>query len=368
MSLNQSDLQPKAHSLIPLLGGQVVACPNGLGSGSVHYDARTLGAAPDAFPERSAGVRPAPLLSLDRSYIRCPNSRSDGQIGVLTPEKRGEKGPGEWAVRQKTINGYTEIFAIDDPERDFSRRRRGATSDKDYVSASGAKRVVERPKVELNEFEMVLRREKAARRSRKGLKYAVRGLGGNRIFTLTKRDRIESIPEAWRLWGKFERLASMRFAGFMTIVVIEPHEKGGFHIHFVGNRFFDVSSMRLWWHRILSGEKLRTIKRGEDSPGNIDVALAHAQSVEKIAKYLGKYLGKSFREVVAGRLKRYACSKGITKPDVAKYRMARSMGDEIFILRNVLGAQGFTRGLRIFETVVMGRRFLWMEAMKPHCT
>jgi hypothetical protein len=310
-----------------------------------------------------SGAGGGPLLSLDPSYIRCLNSAPDPEIGVLGVEK----GDGEWLVRQKTIGGYTEIFAIDDPEKDFIRRRRVSTSDKDYVSTSAQKKVVQRPKVEPDEFEIIKRREHAVRRSRKGLKNAVRGLRANRIFTLNKRNRIESIAEAWRLWGKFERLCSMRFPGFMTIVVIEPHEKDGFHIHFLGNRYFPVESMRLWWHRILTGEKLRTIKRGAESPGNVDVALGHAQSVEKIAKYLGKYLAKSFREVT-GRLKRYACSKGITKPVVTPSRMVRSFGDEVFHLRSVLESQGFTRGLRIFETEVVGRRLIWMEASFPRPT
>jgi hypothetical protein len=258
---------------------------------------------------------------------------------------------GEWCVRQKTIDGYTQIFAIDDPLRDFARRKPRST----------ATTKKQRPKVDPDEFEIVRRREHAVRRSRNGLKWAVRGLGGNRIFTLTKRGRIESIPEAWKLWGKFERLASMRFKGFQTIVVIEPHERDGFHIHFVANRFFDVSSMRLWWHRILTGERLRTIKRGEESPGNVDVDRPH--SGEKIAKYLGKYLGKSFREIT-GRLKRYACSKGIRKATIVPSRMPRSLGAEVFHLRSILESQGFYRQLRVFETMVMGRRFIWMEAIK----
>jgi hypothetical protein len=361
MSRNQSDSNPKSDFSHLPIGGPGVAVPKWLGADQESRNVRTLGSRPRGEGSRSEPPRPAPLLSLDRSYIRCPNSHPSGEIDSLGLHM----GEGEWLVRQKTIDGYTQIFAIDDPESDFVRRRRGATSDKRHVSDIGKKNVVQRPKVEPDEFEIIRRREHAVRRSKNGLKWAVRGLGGNRIFTLTKRDRIESIPQAWKLWGKFERLASMRFQGFQTIVVIEPHVREGFHIHFVANRFFDVSSMRLWWHRILTGEKLRTIKLGADSPGNIDVDRPH--SGEKIAKYLGKYLAKSFREVVTGRLKRYACSKGIRKPALTPSRMPRSSGDEIFHLRAILEAQGFTRGLRIFETMVMGRRFLWMEAMKPRC-
>jgi hypothetical protein len=303
--------------------------------------------------EQPRASDPAPLCSLDPSYIRCTNPAESGEIDREAPQL----GDGEWCVRQKTIDGYTQIFAIDDPERDFGRRRSGATSDKGRVSPSGKKKGEREPP---DEFEIIERRQKALHRSRNGLTWAVRGLGGNRIFTLTKRGRIATMREAWRLWGKFERMASMRFEGFQTIVVIEPHIELGFHIHFVANRYFDVSSMRLWWHRILTGERLKGVMYGADSPGYVDVGRPHRG--EKIAKYLGKYIGKSFAELT-GRLKRYACSKGIRKPVVVSSRMPRSMGAEVYHLRSMLRAQGF-RNFSIFETGVMGRRFIWMEGAK----
>src|ERR1700675_1472397 len=289
---------------------------------------------------------PAPLCNLDLSNIRCTAPPSAAEIDQEVPLLGG----GEWFVRQKTIDGYTQLFAIDDPDGDFARRKSGPS----------AKKVVEHERPPPDEFQVIENRAKAVRRSRKNLMWAVRGLKGNRIFTLTKRGRIPTMREAWSLWGKFERMASMRFQGFQTIVVIEPHTDLGFHIHFVCNRFFDVTSMRLWWHRILTGERLKGVLYGAESPGNIEAGRPH--SGEKIAKYLGKYLGKSFREVT-GRLKGYACSKGIRKATVTGGRMARSTGAEVYHLRSMLEAQGF-RNLRLFETMVMGRRFIWMEASR----
>ncbi len=291
-----------------------------------------------------------PLCNLDPSHIRVPNTSHVGEIDREAPRWSD----GEWCVRQKTMDGYTQIFAIDDPDRDFSRPRSRSKSDKDYVSASVKKRSVP------DEFEVAQRLKKAVHRSRKGLMWAVRGLRGDRIFTLTKRGRIQSKGEAWALWRKFKRIAVMRFKGFEAIVVIEPHTVDGFHIHFVVNRFWDVSVMRFWWHRVLTGERLKTVLRGEDSPGNIEAGNPHRG--EKIAKYLGKYVGKAFQGI-PGRAKRYACSKGIRKPTITPLRMPRSMGAELYHLRQLLELQGF-RNCRSFETGVMGRRFIWMEGTR----
>lgn len=296
--------------------------------------------------ERAAPRSGVPLLNLDPSHIRVPNTPQAGEIDRAAPQWSS----GEWCVRQKTVDGYTQIFAIDDPDGDFSRRRSGGSS-------TPKKRAAPKPP---DEFEVVERRRKAVHRSRNGLMWAVRGLRGDRIFTLTKRGRIQSKGEAWALWRKFLRIATMRFKGFQTIVVIEPHTEDGFHIHFVANRFWDVSHMRFWWHRVLTGERLKSALRGEESPGNIEAGRPHRG--EKIAKYLGKYVGKAFQGI-EGRAKRYACSKGIRKPIVSPSRMPRSMGAEVYHLRAILESQGF-RNLRMFETEVMHRRFIWMEGTR----
>jgi hypothetical protein len=354
-AVSPCDSTPGAHpGSIPLVS------PKWEGADAERRRRKLIGSGAGLGAQRAERVGPrsgSPLLNLDPSHIRVPSTPQLGEIDRAAPQWS----QGEWCVRQKTIDGYTQIFAIDDPDHDFARRGSGATSDKGNVSTIAKKRrAVERLAAPPDEFEIAQRRKKAVHRSRTGLMWAVRGMRGDRIFTLTKRGRIQSKGEAWALWRKFLRIATMRFKGFQTIVVIEPHTEDGFHIHFVANRFWDVSIMRFWWHRVLTGERLRSVLRGEDSPGNVEAGRPHRG--EKIAKYLGKYVGKAFQEIV-GRAKRYACSKGIRKPIVTPSRMPRSMGAEVFHLRSILESQGF-RNFRMFETGVMGRRFIWMEGLK----
>jgi hypothetical protein len=287
-------------------------------------------------------------LNLDPSYIRCTNTPT---IAANRPFRAsGEDGP--WYVQQKVVDDYCEFVAIEDPERDLLRGNRGG----------GEKKVSDQPALELNFDELFEKNEKARRRSQRGLKWAVLGLAGDRIWTLTARGRIATYAEAWALWGKFEVECSKRFPGkFKCVVVVEAHTIDGFHIHFVTNGFFLVSSMRLWWHRILTGRKLAGILRGEDSPGNVQVGKPHGS--RKIAQYLAKYLGKSFEGIQSVRIKRYAASKGIREPVVTRTRMASSAGGEVYELYRRAEAEGWKVG-GYMEGSIMGRKMIWLQCMR----
>jgi hypothetical protein len=258
-----------------------------------------------------------------------------------------------WYVQQKSVDNYAEFTAIEDPDGDLLRR--GAR--KEVVSKDV------QPDLEMDFEELMRKNVVAARRSKRGLKWAVLGLASDRIWTLTARGRIATYREAWALWSQFEQACSRRFANFQCVAVVEPHAQEGYHVHFVTNRFFDVSSMRLWWHRILTGKKLKGILRGEESPGNIQVGKPHG--TRKIAKYLSKYLGKSFEALQSVRIKRYAASKGIREPTRVQSRMPCSLGAEVYQLRRLAEADGW-RVEAIFEGAIMGRRLIWMQASRKH--
>lgn len=305
----------------------------------------------------AGGLRPDAAgggLNLDPSYIRCTHTPTTAENRPFRPA--GEDGP--WYVQQKVVDDYCEFVAIEDPERDLLRGNRGG-------GEKIQKEVADQPSLELNFDELFEKNEKARRRSQRGLKWAVLGLAGDRIWTLTARGRIATYREAWSLWGKFEVECSKRFPKFKCVAVVEPHTIDGFHIHFVTNGFFLVTSMRLWWHRILTGRKLAGILRGEESPGNVQVGNPHGS--RKIAKYLAKYLGKSFEGIQSVRIKRYAASKGIREPVVTRTRMASSAGGEVYELYRRAEADGWKVG-GYMEGSIMGRKMIWLQCMrsKPH--
>jgi hypothetical protein len=300
--------------------------------------------------ERGSAAAAAGGFNLDPSYIRYPPDRKSRQLQPLEPPAGG----GSWYVQQKTIDGYAEFVAIHDPEGDLLRGH----GSKNTVEP------VEQPllrELEVDFEEQFRKNAIAARRSKRGLKWAVLGLAGDRIFTLTQRNLIPTYAQAWALWSRFEQACSKRFENFKCVAVVEPHKDGGYHIHFVCNRYFDVSSMRLWWHRILTGRPLKGILRGDESPGNIQAGNPHG--TRKIAKYLSKYLGKSFEAIQSIRIKRYAASKGIREPVITRSRMPSSVGGEVYRLRCRAEADGW-KVEAVFEGSVMGRALIWMQCSR----
>jgi hypothetical protein len=206
----------------------------------------------------------------------------------------------------------------------------------------------------------------AGRRAKRNCKWKVRMLQADRLWTLTTRGGIRTREDAWDLWGQFERYCSRRFKAFKCVVVMERHQGGGandqcWHIHFCTNRFFPVDSMRLWWHRILTGRALQGPMRGADSPGNIDVSRVLGGG--KLGTYLGKYLSKSLTDELAEpsqRVKRFASSKGIGEPTRTRGRMSARCGEHVYRLRCLAEAGGWkVEGM--FEGTVAGRSLVWMK-------
>jgi hypothetical protein len=193
-------------------------------------------------------------------------------------------------------------------------------------------------------------------------------LGGPSVlWTLTKRGRIESREEAWRRWGEMERICSRRFPGLKFVVVIEPHAIDGYHIHFAASKFLMATTMRLLWHRILTGQKLRGVLMGAESPGNVD-AKYQVRSTKRLCSYMAKYLGKTFDVELGKRFKRYAASKGIAEPARRREWLPTLLGgqqDLVLWMRARIESEGYVVG-KMFETIVVGRRMLWMAGMSKN--
>ena len=262
---------------------------------------------------------------------------------------------GEWHVQQTTVDDYSEFIAVEDEDHQFTRHAK-------KKSKSAPPESLEE---QIDSFaEMFDKNAKAGRRAKRNLKWKVLMLRGDRIWTLTTRGGIEFFDEAWRLWGQFERYCSRRFSTFKYVVVMEKHKSGFFHIHFVTNKFFDVSSMRLWWHRILTKKPLKAILQGAESPGNIQVS--KALKTRKLGGYLAKYLGKTFECLYSRddgsimRVKRFASAKGIGDPPRRRTRMHARMGEHVYRLRNLAEAAGW-KVEAIFEGQIAGRRLIWMQ-------
>jgi len=260
--------------------------------------------------------------------------------------------PDNWCVTDKSFGGHLEVVALYDPEGELSRHRRSTEKCK---KAS---------KVELEDWEVDELRRRAARRSRAALMWKVRCLKADNLFTLTKRGRIPTWSEAWRLWKLFEQMCSRRFRKFDYVVTIEPHQIDGWHIHFCVQGYVHINTMRLFWHRVLLDQpRMTDFLRGEDSPGNVKMS-DRVGGYKKIGKYLAKYLSKTFEELRGeGRVKRFASSKGIESPNIQRWFMPSCAGGEVFFLRRRIEAMGY-KITGMFEACVRGNvPMIWIQAV-----
>jgi hypothetical protein len=143
-------------------------------------------------------------------------------------------------------------------------------------------------------------------RARKNMRHKLLLMRADRIFTFTKRGGFER-AELWGVWERFLRQVRRSWPEFQAVAVPELHTGGGensgrYHLHVALNQFYNVSVMRLYWHRALGAAG---ILRGGESPGNVQASRHHASSVVRLARYLAKYLSKGQGDQVAGT-KRYS--------------------------------------------------------------
>jgi hypothetical protein len=315
------------------------------------YKSRLLRAVGAGGADAAAG---GPNLD-NRTYVAPPLARETG----------------EWHFQQTVAHAYCEFLAVEDIDGSLCRGGRRTETVKELRSELGVlEEVVDDVELEADRRKLQMI---AVRRSRRNLKWKVLMLRADRLWTLTTRGGISTREESWRLWGEFERYCSRRFVGFKSIVVHERHKSGAWHIHFLTNRFFDVNSMRLWWHRILTStyvdsdgvvrpnpDRIQAPIRGEGSPGNVHVDRQCAGV--KLAAYLGKYLGKGFVAEPGKRTKQFACSKGIAEPVRVRGRMHALMGEHVYRFSRRVAESGWTINGGIFEGVTPdGRRLLWVR-------
>jgi hypothetical protein len=159
--------------------------------------------------------------------------------------------------------------------------------------------------------------ERAQRRAKTRVRLLVTELAPEALVTFTTRD-ILSLEQLLAAWQHFTRLLRLSGLDYEYVAVPERHPSNPDHLHlhvaYRGETNF--STLRRLWHislEALHGRKVRTILRGAQSPGNIDVQKIKARDqlrrIRKIARYVSKYITKDL--ISAFNQKRYWPSKGI---------------------------------------------------------
>lgn len=167
------------------------------------------------------------------------------------------------------------------------------------------------------------RKEDTVRRSSDRAKANMRrrmwALKPDRLLTLTKRGKFQSLDDAWDTWGKFSSMCSREWGDSWKFVVVpELHAAFGWHLHVALRGFFDVTKLRLFWHRALGEKRIREPVAGEASPGNVDISRAWENpDVMRLSAYLSKYLEKSLSARDINK-RAFAASKGLVPQRVIR--------------------------------------------------
>lgn len=152
---------------------------------------------------------------------------------------------------------------------------------------------------------------KSKQRARSNIRRKCFSAGMDRMLTLTFRENVTDIKEAWNCFKYFSKLMRWRYGErWFYVAVPEFQKRGAVHFHLAISGFFEVGTVRKLWRRAVG-------KRG----GNIDVTSPrkikkNSWNPRRIAQYLSKYITKN--ETVEFNQRRYASGGNIEQPIIQR--------------------------------------------------
>lgn len=152
---------------------------------------------------------------------------------------------------------------------------------------------------------------KSVARARTGIRRKAMAMGADRMLTLTFKDNVTDITEAWSVFKYFCKLMRKRYRDrWAYIAVPEFQKRGAVHFHLSVADYYHAGTVRRLWRRAAG-----------DRGGNIDItsprnAGKNSWSPKRIAAYLAKYLTKS--DAVDFNKRRYSSGGSIELPEPEK--------------------------------------------------
>lgn len=177
-------------------------------------------------------------------------------------------------------------------------------------------------------------REKAGYRAARKVRELCTEIQVDRLLTLTSRNLLHDYDELVATWKRFMRILESAGAKFDYIAVPELHKNGEhYHIHAAINGFVRADLLRRCWQIALGG---KGDERGKDALGNVDIKQSKRRSPDPfrravgIAKYLSKYITKSYMEHHIFNRRRYWYPRTIKLPEShAEWMQAQTMAEAL---------------------------------------
>jgi len=147
---------------------------------------------------------------------------------------------------------------------------------------------------------------KASARAKRRVRHLCRNMMATHLLTLTKRESEASefwSPEDWAAaWDRLRRLLVRVLGQFPYVAILEQHKKGNYHLHVAWVGRINVQLVRKMWLAVVGSGG------GNIDAKHIKVAPGHDRS-SRIARYISKYVSKSFEDNPRFNKKRYWASK-----------------------------------------------------------
>lgn len=186
------------------------------------------------------------------------------------------------------------------------------------INASRERGLRSKPK-ERDSADIQRDREKAAYRAARRVRHFALEIRADRLLTLTTRHILTDYDDVTATWKRFMRVLEAANAKFDYIAVPELHNSGEhYHIHAAINGFVRADLLRRCWQIALGG---KGNEQGINALGNVDIkqqrkrAKDPAKQCLGIARYISKYITKSYFEHHQFNRKRYWVPRSIKLPE-----------------------------------------------------
>jgi hypothetical protein len=163
--------------------------------------------------------------------------------------------------------------------------------------------------------------EKCAFRAARKVRHLCLEIQADRLLTLTSRNLLTDYDQLTATWKRFMRILENAAEKFEYIAVPELHKNGEhYHIHVAINGYVRADMLRRCWQIALGG---KGDEKGQNALGNVDLKTRRRKGQSEsdltvgVAKYISKYITKSYIEHHQFNRKRYWAPRSIKLPEAS---------------------------------------------------
>lgn len=188
-----------------------------------------------------------------------------------------------------------------------------------------------------DEGRQAINRERNAARARAACRRLCMAMMADRLVTLTTRANVDDLPTSAGHFRAFIKRLQQTTPGLEYVAVPERQRRGAWHWHIAVRGYVPVRFWRAVWLEIVGEGNIdvTTPRHGprvwDQSDELPEVRTNHSawQATVRIARYLAKYLGKTFAEPETAGRHRYRRSESITVTTVRVRCESPDVGQDI---------------------------------------